>query len=152
MHCSLPQWSQEILLWRCGNTSEPVNIHSMCYFTLLQRIAIWHYKHFQTESCSILCYQSDIQWMWFKTYSLICPTHFQDSIPLIPTDGAPAATAARAYSIWTSLPEGLQDETHDAKLTCYETEEHQLNHIKIQQHLQFENKTTIDKDESERKS
>ena len=29
-------------------------------------------------------------------------------VPFIPTDGAPAATAARAYSIWTSFPEGLQ--------------------------------------------
>jgi len=27
--------------------------------------------------------------------------------PLIPTDGAPDATAARAYSICTSLPDGL---------------------------------------------
>jgi len=27
--------------------------------------------------------------------------------PLIPTDAAPADTAANAYSIWTSLPEGL---------------------------------------------
>lgn len=27
--------------------------------------------------------------------------------PLIPTDGAPEATAAKAYSIWTSFPEGL---------------------------------------------
>lgn len=26
----------------------------------------------------------------------------------MPTEGAPAATAASAYSIWTSLPEGLQ--------------------------------------------
>ena len=31
-----------------------------------------------------------------------------DFIPLIPTEGAPAATAANAYSIWTSLPEGLK--------------------------------------------
>lgn len=31
-------------------------------------------------------------------------------LPLIPTDGAPAATAARAYSICTSLPEGLKNE------------------------------------------
>lgn len=32
----------------------------------------------------------------------------------MPTEGAPAATAARAYSIWTSLPEGLQrGETHE---------------------------------------
>lgn len=29
----------------------------------------------------------------------------------MPTEGAPAATAARAYSIWTSLPDGLQKET-----------------------------------------
>lgn len=28
-------------------------------------------------------------------------------IPLIPTDGAPAPTAAKAYSICTSFPEGL---------------------------------------------
>jgi len=27
--------------------------------------------------------------------------------PLIPTEGAPDATAARAYSICTSLPDGL---------------------------------------------
>lgn len=27
----------------------------------------------------------------------------------MPTEGAPAATAARAYSICTSLPEGLQE-------------------------------------------
>ena len=29
------------------------------------------------------------------------------NLPLIPTEGPPAATAAKAYSIWTSLPEGL---------------------------------------------
>jgi len=29
--------------------------------------------------------------------------------PLIPTDGAPDATAARAYSICTNLPDGLQN-------------------------------------------
>ena len=28
-------------------------------------------------------------------------------LPLIPTDGPPAATAASAYSICTSLPDGL---------------------------------------------
>ena len=28
-------------------------------------------------------------------------------VPLIPTDAAPAATAAKAYSICTSFPEGL---------------------------------------------
>lgn len=28
-------------------------------------------------------------------------------LPIIPTDGAPADTAARAYSIWTSFPDGL---------------------------------------------
>lgn len=28
-------------------------------------------------------------------------------IPLIPTEGAPAPTAAKAYSICTSFPEGL---------------------------------------------
>lgn len=39
--------------------------------------------------------------------------------PLMPTEGAPAATAARAYSIWTSLPEGLQEEkTQQATLLC----------------------------------
>ena len=27
-----------------------------------------------------------------------------------PTEAAPEATAAKAYSIWTSLPEGLQKE------------------------------------------
>ncbi len=31
-----------------------------------------------------------------------------EAVPLIPTDGAPAATALRAYSIWTSLPDGLK--------------------------------------------
>ena len=30
------------------------------------------------------------------------------TLPLIPTEGAPAATAAKAYSIWTSFPEGLK--------------------------------------------
>ena len=30
------------------------------------------------------------------------------SLPFIPTEGPPAATAARAYSIWTSFPEGLE--------------------------------------------
>jgi len=30
-----------------------------------------------------------------------------NSKPLIPTEGAPDATAARAYSICTSLPDGL---------------------------------------------
>ena len=30
-------------------------------------------------------------------------------LPLIPTDGPPAATAASAYSICTSLPDGLWD-------------------------------------------
>lgn len=30
----------------------------------------------------------------------------------MPTEGAPAATAAKAYSIWTSFPEGLQEETY----------------------------------------
>lgn len=28
--------------------------------------------------------------------------------PLIPTEGAPAATAASAYSIWTNFPDGLK--------------------------------------------
>lgn len=28
--------------------------------------------------------------------------------PLIPTDGAPVATEAKAYSICTNLPEGLK--------------------------------------------
>lgn len=31
-----------------------------------------------------------------------------EATPLIPTEGAPAATAAKAYSICTSFPEGLQ--------------------------------------------
>lgn len=35
---------------------------------------------------------------------LICKWHS----PLMPTDGAPEATAARAYSIWTNFPDGLQ--------------------------------------------
>jgi len=30
------------------------------------------------------------------------------NLPLMPTDGAPAATACNAYSICTSFPEGLQ--------------------------------------------
>lgn len=30
------------------------------------------------------------------------------NLPLIPTEVAPAATAAKAYSIWTSFPEGLK--------------------------------------------
>lgn len=34
--------------------------------------------------------------------------HIRSIIPLIPTEGAPAATAASAYSICTSLPDGLQ--------------------------------------------
>jgi hypothetical protein len=34
------------------------------------------------------------------------------SSPLIPTDGPPAATAAKAYSICTSFPEGLWNELH----------------------------------------
>ena len=31
-----------------------------------------------------------------------------NNLPFIPTEGPPAATAARAYSIWTSFPEGLE--------------------------------------------
>lgn len=30
-------------------------------------------------------------------------------VPLMPTEAAPAATAAKAYSICTSFPDGLQD-------------------------------------------
>lgn len=32
-------------------------------------------------------------------------------LPLIPTDGAPAATAAKAYSICTNFPDGLRVNT-----------------------------------------
>lgn len=39
--------------------------------------------------------------LYYYYYFLYCS-------PLMPTEGAPAATAARAYSIWTSLPEGLR--------------------------------------------
>lgn len=37
----------------------------------------------------------------------------------MPTEGAPAATAARAYSICTSLPEGLQEKKTHNKLLHY---------------------------------
>ena len=30
------------------------------------------------------------------------------ALPLIPTEGAPAATAAKAYSICTNFPDGLK--------------------------------------------
>jgi len=39
--------------------------------------------------------------------NMVCEALIYTDIPLIPTDGAPAATADRAYSICTSLPEGL---------------------------------------------
>ena len=32
-------------------------------------------------------------------------------VPFIPTEGPPAATAAKAYSICTSLPEGLNQKS-----------------------------------------
>lgn len=37
-------------------------------------------------------------------------TEVNDYLPLIPTEGAPAATAANAYSICTSFPDGLRRE------------------------------------------
>lgn len=57
--------------------------------------------------------------MWYyKTqfFCVICRTQRTfKTIPLMPTEGAPAATAASAYSIWTSLPDGLQKKTNP----CY---------------------------------
>jgi len=41
-------------------------------------------------------------------YTLVKPVQMTNGKPLIPTDGAPDATAARAYSICTSLPDGLK--------------------------------------------
>lgn len=59
----------------------------------------------------------------------------------MPTEGAPAATAARAYSIWTSLPEGLQEETHGAPLLlCCETAENQLKYMQIKEYRGCENR------------
>lgn len=51
-----------------------------------------------------------------KPYSFINNANFKKHLyiyififlPFIPTEGAPAATAARAYSIWTNFPEGLK--------------------------------------------
>ena len=37
----------------------------------------------------------------------------QSYLPLMPTDGAPAATAAKAYSICTNFPEGLKNTVSD---------------------------------------
>lgn len=42
-----------------------------------------------------------------RVNGVILGDHLKSSLPLIPTEGAPAATADRAYSIWTSLPDGL---------------------------------------------
>ncbi len=42
----------------------------------------------------------------FNFFSTAMTTPF---FALIPTDGAPAATAWRAYSIWTNFPEGLDE-------------------------------------------
>lgn len=61
--------------------------------------------------------------------------------PLIPTDNAPAATACRAYSIWTSFPDGLlgsdmeKNERHNEGPTRY-CEQHAtraMNHL-LQRH------------------
>ena len=41
-------------------------------------------------------------------------------LPLMPTEGAPAPTAARAYSIWTSFPDGLKEKhTIDEQFSTY---------------------------------
>ena len=73
---------------------------------------------------------------------------FQDFLPLIPTEGAPAATAASAYSIWTSLPEGLQEETQFRYHAGEILKGNQISYI--QQLLQLENKDN-DKHETESK-
>ena len=39
------------------------------------------------------------------------------TVPFIPTEGPPAATAAKAYSICTSLPEGLKNQKPIIELT-----------------------------------
>ena len=49
-------------------------------------------------------------WSSFFSMSMFCRNIL---VPFIPTDGAPAATAARAYSIWTSFPEGLQNKQNN---------------------------------------
>jgi len=51
------------------------------------------------------------QHFWFLLYTLCKAVQTMNGKPLIPTDGAPDATAARAYSIWTSLPDGLKNNT-----------------------------------------
>lgn len=59
---------------------------------------------------NVTCYVSDEPAV--MTWSGVRTPRGRDSLPLMPTEGAPAATAASAYSIWTSLPEGLREHTH----------------------------------------
>lgn len=45
------------------------------------------------------------------------------SLPIIPTEGAPPDTAAKAYSSWTSFPEGLQT---NEKINVYASHVHEF--------------------------
>lgn len=64
----------------------------------------------------LLCWHEKLQWrtetfLRSDMVYQIKKINIQD-VPLIPTEGAPAATAAKAYSIWTNFPEGLKNEWH----------------------------------------
>lgn len=84
--------------------------------------------------------QSHVVQFCSRAHSLLCSTTSQDCIPLMPTEGAPAATAARAYSIWTSLPEGLQEETHSTPLLCCKAGGNHFKNMQIKQLLGCENR------------
>lgn len=84
--------------------------------------------------------QSPVVQFCSRAHSLLCSTTSQDCIPLMPTEGAPAATAARAYSIWTSFPEGLQEETHGTPLLCCKAGGNHFKNMQIKQLLGCENR------------
>ena len=68
------------------------------------------YKSFWEVMLKIqLSRNSTVWWTYLGSLqkSIITRLHCR-YLPLIPTDGAPAATAASAYSICTSLPDGLE--------------------------------------------
>ena len=48
-----------------------------------------------------------------QSYFYLLGLKSQSYLPLMPTDGAPAATAAKAYSICTNFPEGLKNTVSD---------------------------------------
>lgn len=44
---------------------------------------------------------------------VVITSNYKHYVPFMPTEVPPADTAAKAYSIWTNLPEGLIENTND---------------------------------------